>query len=192
MLPVTGLLLAGGQSSRMGHDKALLHRDHRDMFFYCQDLLESLPLKNIVISRRPAQISYLTAHPVALDCVDSIGPLGGIYSASLATKQPFMMILPIDMPLIQSSDLMRLLTTGMQSHKPVYFAEHFLPLFLPLTPSVRHYLSEVVSGRIARKSIKAMCAHFNGIGLAPLNQSRLLNTNTPQQWQQAKLAIADI
>lgn len=189
---IDGVLLSGGQSSRMGQDKSLLPRDHRDMFFYTLDNLECLNLNQIFISRNPSQLSYLTRSPVVADIHKEMGPLGGIHAVAQRSKAQALLIVPIDLPLLEVRDLEKIVAMGEVMHQPVYFTEHYLPLFLPLTGAVRDYLNDVVSGKIKSKSVKALCRHFNGIALSPDNQGRLQNTNTPEQWLAAKLELMEM
>jgi len=63
---------------------------------------------------------------------------------------------------------------------------------LPLTDAARDYLTEVVSGRIKSRSVKALCKRFNGIEIRPDDIDRLQNTNTPEQWLAAKLELMEL
>jgi len=86
MLKVLGVVLAGGQSSRMGEDKALLRLDDVTLLEHAVHRLQSqlVPYgRNVVLSAlmRPA---YEIAHvPVIADHADfrATGPLAGIFSA---------------------------------------------------------------------------------------------------------------
>ena len=192
MINLQGLILAGGQSSRMGEDKALLSRDHRDMFAYIDDQLTPLKLDKINISRNASQIPRLSSYQVIADQVIGQGPLGGIHAAAHSIKADGLLIVPIDMPFITTRDLQMLINMGRLQCKPVYFNDCYLPLFLPLNDDVRHYLNDVVSGKIQRRSVKAMCQHFGAIALQPTHNDHLVNTNTPQQWHQAKQYLAQL
>jgi molybdopterin-guanine dinucleotide biosynthesis protein A len=193
---IDGVILAGGQSSRMGQDKALLTRDHRDMFFYTLDSLQELPLNQIFISRNPSQISYLTRLQVVPDQYQNLGPLSGIYSVAQHTHADAILVVPIDLPLLEPRDLKKIMSMASDpSHdgeQPIYFEDNYLPILLPLTDNVRDYLSDVVSGRIKTRSVKALCRQFNGIAISPDDIDRLQNTNTPEQWLAAKLELMEI
>ncbi|MGR6873527.1 molybdenum cofactor guanylyltransferase [Pseudomonas sp. HK3] len=189
---IDGILLAGGRSSRMGQDKALLRRDHRDMFFYMIDTLEPLPLNTIYISRNRDQIRYLTRYPMICDLHEKLGPLGGIYSVMKKSNSDGFLIVPVDLPLIETPDLNRLFKVGCEQNKPVYFEHHYLPLFLPNTADIEQYLKKVINGDIQTRSIKNLCRRFDAIALTPNDETRLSNTNTPDQWREAEYAISII
>lgn len=186
MQTIKGVILAGGQSSRMGQDKALLSRDHRDMFSYTLEQLENLNLNGIVLSRNAQQTERLNSMPLIVDTHSELGPLGGIHAIVQQVKADAVLIVPVDMPLLTTSDLERLISAGRTFHLPVYFEQNYLPLFLPITTEVRTYLEEVVDGKNGDRSVRGLCNHFSGIPLAPLNKEHLVNTNTPQQWQLVK------
>ncbi len=192
MYTIDGILLAGGLSSRMGQDKALLRRDHRDMFFYILDTMEPLPLKNILISRNQGQIQFLTRHQVIQDIYKQQGPLGGIFSVLQKSHVDGVLIVPVDLPLIETIDLNYLLKAGSEGNNPVHFDNHYLPLYLPNTQNVRQYLKDVMDGTIKNRSIRNLCRHFNAVAISPKDEDRLSNANTPDQWRDAEYAISII
>lgn len=187
---VDGIILSGGQSSRMGQDKSLLLRDHRDMFFYMLEQMEALDLQDIYISRNPNQVSYLTRHPIVADKYRTKGPLGGLHACMQRSTAEAVLVVPIDLPLIEISDLDHLLQSGLMNKSTTYFQNHYLPLFLPNSSAVRAYLDEVMREAQANQSVRALCQHFSAQAIEAFNKQRLHNANTWQQWQNAKHVIA--
>jgi molybdopterin-guanine dinucleotide biosynthesis protein A len=192
MQKIDGILLAGGQSSRMGKDKALLKRDHRSMLSYLLDMMEPLPLNSIYISRNKNQAPCLTHYPVVLDSFSMKGPLSGIYSIAKSNKSDGFLIVPIDMPLIETHDLKRLINIGHGYRKPTHFKNNFLPLYLPNLKNIREYLKQTMSDESKSRSIKQLCRTFNAIEVEPIDELRLSNTNTPNQWRDAEYLISII
>ncbi|AMJ94991.1 molybdenum cofactor guanylyltransferase [Alteromonas stellipolaris] len=204
---IDGVVLAGGLSSRMGEDKALLKRDERDMLTYTTDLVSSLPIKRLLISRNEAttvsvqpsdadsySINYANKYDdnykVVDDVVANIGPLGGIYSIAIQSNADALIITPVDLPLLRTEDLEQLIDKGTSAKRPVYFSHHYLPLFLPLTTEVRQYLEDVVKGQVPQRSVNTMCTNFDAIEVSPENNARLTNVNTPAQWDAAKKLLS--
>ena len=133
---IDGVVLAGGLSSRMGEDKALLKRDECDMLTYTANLLSSLPIARLLISRNEAvTTSFMTDedndHQVVNDVVTNVGPLGGIYSVALFSDANALIISPVDLPLLRREDLEQLINEGTRAKRPAYFSHHYLPLFYP-------------------------------------------------------------
>jgi len=192
MLLNGGIILTGGQSSRMGQDKGLLKRDHRNMFFYILDVLEPLPLSTIYVSRNPWQVPYLTRYPMVKDIKPNNGPLSGIHAVCEKSTLDGFLIVPVDLPLIETYDLEKLLSIGNEHYCPVHFQDHYLPLYLPNSIAIRQYLNDVLNSDDQSRSIKQLCKHFNAISIQPNDEIRLSNTNTPDQWREAELAIYEL
>jgi len=202
-MAIDGVVLAGGLSSRMGEDKALLKRDERDMLTYTADLVSSLPIERLLISRNEATTvsyqpsdaqsyanKYADNYKVVNDVVANIGPLGGIYSVAKQSNADALIITPVDLPLLRKEDLAQLIDKGTSAKRPAYFSHHYLPLFLPLTTEVRQYLEDVVKGQVPQRSVNTMCTNFDAIEVSPENNARLTNVNTPAQWDAAKKLLS--
>jgi molybdenum cofactor guanylyltransferase len=95
---VEGFVLAGGRSSRMGQDKALLQLGGRSLVGVALDKLRSI---GVAAPRIAGARTDLSSHaPVVPDLHPECGPLSGIEAALSATSQPLNLFLPVDMPLL--------------------------------------------------------------------------------------------
>jgi molybdopterin-guanine dinucleotide biosynthesis protein A len=99
-----GFVLAGGRSSRMGRDKALLQLGGRSMLEIALDKLRALPLPvpPRVAGARPDAGAIADLHPAC-------GPLSGIEAALSASSRPLNVFLPLDMPLLPAKFLVWML-----------------------------------------------------------------------------------
>ena len=99
-------VLAGGRSTRMGKDKALLQVAGRPLLELALDKLRTLGLDASVPPRiagtRPDLSSYA---PIVPDLHPGCGPLSGIEAALAATTQPLNLFLPVDLPLLPAEFL---------------------------------------------------------------------------------------
>jgi molybdenum cofactor guanylyltransferase len=110
-----GFVLAGGRSSRMGQDKALLPVDGRPMVEVALDKLRFLPLA--AAPRIAGAASDLSSHgAVIADLHPGFGPLSGIETALAASTRPLNVFLGVDTPLLPAHFLawmlLRAETTG--------------------------------------------------------------------------------
>jgi molybdopterin-guanine dinucleotide biosynthesis protein A len=110
-----GFVLAGGRSTRMGQDKALLQLAGRPLLDLALDKLRALPLA--AAPRIAAPRSDLRSHAgVIADLHPGCGPLSGIEAALAASTQPLNVFLPVDIPLLPAHFLLWMLqraeTTG--------------------------------------------------------------------------------
>lgn len=105
--PVRGLVLAGGLSSRLGHDKVSLkiHSDKGIM-----DLLDrSMGLLRAVVAQVAVVGRCTPEYPCVPDLVPRKGPVGGIASALAAFPDEAVLVLSCDLPFMNISTLRNLL-----------------------------------------------------------------------------------
>jgi molybdopterin-guanine dinucleotide biosynthesis protein A len=99
-----GFVLAGGQSSRMGSDKALVEFGGRALIAHAIGILKAAGLPVSIAGARPEVRANLEAYgPVIPDAEAGLGPLGGICAALQSTAAPYSVFLPVDVPLIPPS-----------------------------------------------------------------------------------------
>ncbi len=94
---VTGVVLAGGKSARMGLDKASLLIDGRQMIMYVVDALREA-FSNIMIVAKDANDFHAPGVKTVGDCIRGHGPLVGIYSALSVCQTPYCFVIACDMP----------------------------------------------------------------------------------------------
>lgn len=95
LLNITGVLLAGGKSRRMGQDKARLEIDGNPMFERALELLQCFCSTTLIAGDRPD-----LARP-ELPCLPDIFPgsaLGGLYTGLNASNTEWILVAPCDMP----------------------------------------------------------------------------------------------
>jgi molybdopterin-guanine dinucleotide biosynthesis protein A len=125
MTPVSILINAGGKSSRMGSDKALLDLGGKPMIERILEQTVGLG-DQIIVTNYPAQYAYLGL-PMASDTHPDLGALGGLYTCLQAATQPYALVLACDMPFIN-----RPLLDYMLSLAPQF--EAVVPRIIPQPP----------------------------------------------------------
>lgn len=91
-----GFVLAGGRSSRMGSNKALLELCGETLIVRAAKLVESVTGRATVVGFAP-EYSALGLSAVADDWPGA-GPLGGIATALRVSKEPWCLVVACDMP----------------------------------------------------------------------------------------------
>ncbi len=96
---ITGIILAGGQSSRMGTNKALLKIGDRTVIEIMARLMESLFESVIISTNTLNEYSFLDC-PLVEDKYKNAGPLGGMHASlqQSATERNF--VISCDVPLM--------------------------------------------------------------------------------------------
>ncbi len=103
-----GIILAGGKSRRMGVDKAEISIDGMTFLEIQVRKLQLLGAAEIIIS---GKASDLPGTRSVMDIYPGCGPLGGLYSCFVSASQMCALVLSVDVPLISSSTLEKLLET---------------------------------------------------------------------------------
>jgi molybdopterin-guanine dinucleotide biosynthesis protein A len=95
---ITGAILAGGQSTRMGQDKALLTLNGKSFIQRIAEELQKIFTDVIVISDIASGYDFLHL-PVYGDIYKNCGPLSGIHSALVNSNSKSVFIVSVDLPL---------------------------------------------------------------------------------------------
>jgi len=94
---LTVCIQAGGQSSRMGEDKALKTFLGRPLIQRVIERLASIADELIVTTNRPEDYSFLSLRLIP-DLKPGRGALGGLYTAIASASHPFVAVVACDMP----------------------------------------------------------------------------------------------
>jgi len=123
---IYGLVLAGGESRRMGRDKALLVRDGKSQLAHIATLLAGITDRVYVSSRQEQQNDPERGRfENIVDRYENIGPIAGILSAMDAHPQTDWLVVACDLPnidertlsfLIEKAELKQPFTAFKSSH----------------------------------------------------------------------------
>lgn len=127
-MEVTGIILAGGKSSRMGTDKGLQELCGKPLIYYAIQSLSELCSTIIISTSSDAYQSF--GYKTVADEIPGIGPMGGIYSALKQSKTEKNLVLSCDLPFV-SKDLLSYImenAEGYQVAVPWQGNQHYEPL----------------------------------------------------------------
>lgn len=203
-----GLVLAGGQSRRMGQDKALMRYQGRTLIDNASLLLQSASCDKVLISRNAP--GFLN------DKIEDAGPLSGVHAVLDALSQfdnqngnPCeLLVLPVDMPQMTPELLRILVSRGREAEKACYVEKRFLPFYLPVTQDTKALLANYLVEQSKRRVV-GFLEILNAVSLKEAdlkkiarkeesdNKKRLanmsnedgvewLNVNTPGDWPHEK------
>ena len=96
---VTGIILSGGKSSRMGGNKSLLKIGELTIIERVRDLMKSIFNEVILITNDPADYKFINI-PVFEDIFKQKGPLAGIHSGLTHSSSEKNFIISCDLPFI--------------------------------------------------------------------------------------------
>lgn len=163
---IAGVVLAGGRSSRMGQNKAMLDYRGQPLVAHMIALLQQIGIAQPLISGTVQGYDGLPDH------TPFQGP--GIAMANIMTTNPApagYLFVPVDMPLLNAELLQRLLLQpGGSYYRDYPLPAYFVPPYRPShAPSVRELL--------ALYAIKPIALPDGAAGF-------MRNFNTQQEWQE--------
>ncbi len=192
----TGLVLASGQSSRMGTNKALLPWGEHTLHEHMKRTLEQAGAGKVLVNLPEEKGGDL------VDSYPGRGPLSGIHAALKACRKsclvavpvlvvPVLVVVPVDMPLLKPEHITRLVEGFYQEGKgkhPVQFDGYSLPLLLPVNEeSLAAAEQAITSDNRRHYALWRLFEKLGGIALPPPadHQVSFANTNTQEEWQAA-------
>lgn len=192
--PFSTLLLAGGRSTRMGRDKALLPHpvSGLPLLVHQAALLRSLPGCAELLLSAPADRGYALGGPLAgarlvSDAAPDCGPLAGLAAALAAASRPRLLVLAVDLPFVTPAYLSALLAdaTSETGVAPRHADDLFEPLcaVYPVSPDSRAAVAAALTRRelSLQRLLSAACATgwIRPLPLAAPDLPLLANWNTP-------------
>ena len=121
-MTINGAILSGGESRRMGHDKALLYLDGKTLLQHVLDALSAATDDQVIVSGHEAhQLPHVNR---IADIVPKCGPAGGILTALTWSSSDWTVILSCDTPKVKSSTIQALIERSQISTKDAVILSH--------------------------------------------------------------------
>lgn len=181
-----GLALAGGQSTRMGHDKTRISYHGKPQYRYVYDLLKGLTEHTYISEREAGQFDDID-HRIS-DRLLGMGPFGGIVSAFMHEPNAAWLVVATDLPLVDRDMLKELL----QQRDPSKVATAFMnsetgfpdPLITLWEPKAYpRLLAAMAKGYSCPRKV---LINSDVKIITPPDASKLANVNTPEELQRFK------
>jgi molybdopterin-guanine dinucleotide biosynthesis protein A len=192
---VAAFVLAGGASSRMGRDKALLEIAGVPLLVRTARLVEPLAA-GVTIIGSPERYAHLGLHIVP-DDAPSLGPLGGIATALRISVAPWSLVLGCDLPYLTATWLAWFLARALSSN-----ADAVLPRTVngvePLCAMYRTSCAATVAAAIAR-GVRKVTDGFAGLAVQYVDEAEwkaieprdvlFKNMNTPEDYDEVRARL---
>ena len=94
---ISGVILAGGLSTRFGSNKALAIVNGKPLIQNVADLMSSLFAECLLVTNTPEEYEFLSL-PMTSDRYKGSGPLAGIHAALQEVSEPRVFVVACDMP----------------------------------------------------------------------------------------------
>ena len=171
----TGIVLAGGRSSRMGRDKAALPWGHAMLLDRMVELLTTAGAARVLVSGdRPGHAGIPDRRP-------GLGPVGGL-DAVLAHAEGRIVVVPVDLPRLRPSRI-HALVAALAGARGAALEGHPLPCALWADDASRALVADLVAaspyGLPVMRLLEALGAEVVAVD-EPTDD--LQPCNTPAQW----------
>ena len=113
---ITGFILAGGDSKRMGVNKALLKVGNKTIIERSRDLMQNI-FEKVFLSTNDFETYMFLNIPMIADIYKSLGPLSGIHAGLVASETKINFFLSCDLPLM-SEEMIRFICEQ-RTEKPI-------------------------------------------------------------------------
>lgn len=147
---VSAFILAGGQSSRMGSDKALLSLGEQNLL---QRMLRTAQQVTPHVFIVGPKIRYEQFGTVIEDLFPGRGPLGGIHAALKATGTDLNLLLSVDMPRM-TTEFLHWVTQQASSSPEWIVVPNIAGRLQPLCAVYRKAVAEVAEQALTEKRYK--------------------------------------
>jgi len=185
----TGIILAGGKSSRMKTDKGLLEINEKPMVLHQIELLGEFCNEIIISSNQEPYRDF--GFKVVPDEIIGIGPLGGLYTALKASNNPTCVVLSCDVPFV-SETVLKLLVSNFTKHDAALVSQWEDQIH----PLVGIYSKDIVLEEaikmIEEKNFKLRqllkrigASYINFHDQEDVSEEAFMNINTPDEFEKA-------
>lgn len=196
MQQVTGVILAGGKSRRMGRDKAFLPFGQGVLIERVIAVLQQVTDDIILITNTPEQYRRFGL-PMFTDAIPDAGSLGGIYTGLVHANTPYSLCLACDMPFVTSEFLHLLCHMAPEADVIIpRNAADSQPLCAVYSQACREPIRRCIDGgrlKITGFFDQVRVRVIEGADLARYDPHDVMffNANTPQEYEQAQRLMAE-
>jgi molybdopterin-guanine dinucleotide biosynthesis protein A len=186
--PLYGLVLAGGESRRMGQDKAALRLHGRSQVDWAFELL-SRHCARVFVSVRPGQLAdpARASHPAIVDRHEGVGPIAGIAAAQAEHPTAAWLVVACDLPFLNDATIQALIA-GRGAQAVTAFRSSHDGLPEPLCAIYEPQTHEGVEAAIAsgKHCPRKFIIQSGGPLLEQPDPAALDNVNTPDDLARAQ------
>lgn len=175
---VTGIVLAGGKSTRMGTDKAFLKLNGKPFISHILETVQEFTNEVYIISDNQ-KLDGMGTHRFP-DLIPGLGPIGGIHTGLFHSKTTYNLIVACDTPFLSKETITQLIL-GMDKEHDVFVVQ-CEDVVMPLIGIYQKSCLPHFNKAMERKQFglkKALAGlHTKTISLPKSHAKSVLNINT--------------
>ncbi|WP_341216907.1 molybdenum cofactor guanylyltransferase [uncultured Wocania sp.] len=177
---ITGIILAGGKSSRMGTDKGFLMLNKKPFIQYSIEALSPLVSEIIIVSNNSKYDSFNLKR--VNDIINNAGPIAGICSGLEASSTTYNLILSCDIPLINSEILKKLIDAVDYDSEIIQIENQgkTMPLIALYKRQIKDTFNDFLQKNEHRLRIAVKACNSKNIILEQAHEFSTINVNTKE------------
>lgn len=181
---ITGIILAGGRSSRMGTDKGVLLINGQPMIKLIISAMQPV-VDTIMIVGNHAIYDHFGYARIP-DEFEDAGPLAGIYSGLKASTTAFNLVLSCDVPLVTTKLLSQLVENATSDHDIIQLASEgrAMPLIALYKKSCEVTFLDLLNKGDRKLQLALTHVKCKTIDVKTEDEKYMLNVNTADQLNQ--------
>lgn len=180
---IVGLVLAGGESKRMGEDKGLIDYNGIAQRNFSFNLLKKSNLfQEVFISVKKGFNKTDDSCKYLEDNIENIGPLAAVYTALTSLECDAVFVIATDMPNVKMSDITKLIESFKEGFDAISYVNnkgYLEPMFAIYTKSIIPKIEEAIESEIY--SLTRLLKNSKTLRINIDNEYSLENINTPEE-----------
>ena len=178
---ITGIILAGGKSSRMGTDKGLLLYQGEPFIQYSINALQPIVGEIIIVTNSPAYDVFKGRR--VSDIIENVGPLSGVYTGLKHSNTSYNLVLSCDIPLIKTKVLEKITDHIDEQHDIIQVTSNgvIMPLIAFYNKRCEEQLFALLNKGERRMKTLTESLEVKTIELTPEWSHYTANINTPEE-----------
>jgi molybdopterin-guanine dinucleotide biosynthesis protein A len=201
---ITGIILAGGKSTRMGENKSLLDLNGMTVIERVVSLMKSIFREVIIITNTPNEYDFLNI-PKHKDIFEYKGPLAGIHSGLTHSNNEKNFVISCDIPLMEKEMIKFIIDYKTDKPITVCKADGFVQqlaglysksILSTINNSLKNYEAELRERNQAKRKC-AVLSLLDQVGAEIINAEELdiykehmfFNMNRPEDYNKIKILV---
>jgi molybdopterin-guanine dinucleotide biosynthesis protein A len=175
---MNAIILAGGKATRMnGKNKAFLSINQEPLIKRQLRLLKNIFKQIIIVSNSSKEYRNLKGVQVVADVVQHRGPLGGIFSGLLASKNKHNFVIACDMPFINTELTKYMFKKSSGYDVVVPWVNHrYEPLFCIYSKNCIKFIQ-----KLFEKKIFKLSQLFAQVRIKKISEKEILKFDSPEK-----------
>jgi len=184
---ITGIILSGGKSTRMGSDKNLLRYNKVS---FTQNIINSLKpyVDEILIISNNNEHDVFNEKRIC-DEIKDFGPVAGIYTGLKASKSDYNIVLSCDVPKVDAEVFEKLILNKNNNHEVIQFKylEQTTPLIALYHKKGINIFNLAIKNKIQKLRFVIKQLNVKTIEVDKRIGEKLANINTPKDLKKYKI-----